>query len=61
MSTEHEVEKLRVAIGAMAELLRDYYQRLLMVGFSEEQAMTLVLGFQNTMFIPRGSNDKDEN
>jgi hypothetical protein len=34
-----------------APVLMRYYQALLLVGFKDEQAIILVAGFQNTMFM----------
>lgn len=59
MSPKEQIEQLEIAIGALAELLSMYYEQLKMHGFSDEQAMEMVLGLQSTMLKSKEVSQND--
>ena len=47
---ENEVEKMKIGVGAMAELLKMFYDSLIQQNFTPEQAIQLTSGYMKAVF-----------
>lgn len=47
---ENEVEKMKIGVGAMSELLRMFYDSLIQQGFTPDQATRLTSDYMKAVF-----------
>ena len=47
---ENEVEKMKIGVGAMAELLRTFYDSLIQNNFTPDQAILLTSDYMKAVF-----------
>lgn len=47
---ENEVEKMKIGVGAMSELLRMLYDSLIKQNFTQEQAIQLTSDYMKAVF-----------
>ena len=47
---QNEVEKMKIGVGAMSELLRMFYDSLIQQGFTPDQAIQLTSDYMKAVF-----------
>lgn len=47
---QNEVEKMKIGVGAMSELLRMFYDSLIQQGFTPDQAIQLTSDYMRAVF-----------
>ena len=47
---QNEVEKMKIGVGAMSELLRMFYDSLIQQGFTTDQAIHLTSDYMKAVF-----------
>ena len=47
---ENEIEKMKIGAGAMAELLRMFYDSLIQQGFTPDQSIQLTSDYMKAVF-----------
>ena len=47
---QNEVEKMKIGVGAMSELLRMFYDSLIQQGFTTDQAIQLTSDYMKALF-----------
>ena len=47
---QNEVEKMKIGVGAMAELLRMFYDSLIQQGFTPDQSIQLTSDYMKAVF-----------
>lgn len=59
MTPEEKINELIDSIGAVAETLKIFYDKLIDQGFDEGKAIALTIGLMRVLFINHGSDGLD--
>lgn len=55
-NSSNDIEQLKTATGAMAELLKLFYDSCLAAGFDYDEALTLVVEYMKAVFVQNNPN-----